>query len=96
MNMKKCLTKGHLLFLASIIAALVSIAISVYLWPSIKGQFFTSIPNPLPPKTAEFVCPTNGWVDCMPIFTPEKKRNCSTRALSLFKANCPNFKGVAQ
>lgn len=45
--------------------------------------------------TTHYVCPQNGWVDCMPILTREKQRACSPEAMNWYKKNCPNFKGGA-
>ena len=44
-------------------------------------------------KTNSYTCPANGWVDCMP--GPNAKPECSTSAMSWYKANCPNFQGGA-
>jgi len=46
-------------------------------------------------NTTHYVCPQNGWIDCMPILTEEKKKACSPEAISWYKENCPNFKGGA-
>jgi len=40
-----------------------------------------------------YVCPANGWVDCMP--GPAIKPECSAAAMSWYTTNCPNFKGGA-
>jgi hypothetical protein len=40
-----------------------------------------------------YTCPANGWVDCLP--GPDPKPECSSSAMSWYKANCPNFKGAA-
>jgi hypothetical protein len=42
-----------------------------------------------------FICPKNGWINCMPIVTDEAKKNCSKEAVEWYKSNCPNFEGVA-
>ncbi len=53
--------------------------------------------QPCPPlDTKSYICPPTGWVDCMPILTPEAQAACSTEAIAWYKANCPDFKGVAQ
>ena len=68
------------------------------------------IPNPIPtplqtatpsasPTTeatssANFVCPPNGWVDCMPT-TDGARDECSARVIDWYEQNCPNFQGVA-
>ena len=52
----------------------------------------TPTPTPTPP---EFICPSTGWASCMPILTPEAAKNCSNKAITWFKKNCPNFQGVA-
>lgn len=49
-------------------------------------------PKPMP---ATYICPPSGYVDCMPVLTPEKQKACSTEAMNWYKANCPNFKGGA-
>ena len=41
----------------------------------------------------KYTCPANGWVDCMP--GPDAKPECSTEAMTWYKANCPDFKGGA-
>jgi hypothetical protein len=43
-----------------------------------------------------YTCPINGWVSCMPILTDEAKKACTPEAIDWYKANCPNFQGVAQ
>jgi hypothetical protein len=45
--------------------------------------------------SAQYTCPLNGYVDCMPVLTPEKQAACSTEAMAWYKINCPNFKGGA-
>ena len=47
-------------------------------------------------KGTKFVCPQSGWVDCMPILSEEGKKACSQEAVAWYKANCPDFKGVAK
>jgi hypothetical protein len=42
-----------------------------------------------------YICPPSGYVDCMPVLTPEKQATCSSEAMSWYKTNCPNFKGGA-
>ncbi|MDP3093891.1 MAG: hypothetical protein Q8N16_03965 [bacterium] len=44
-----------------------------------------------------YVCPETGWVDCMP-GGPNVgvKYECTSEAINWYKANCPNFKGMAQ
>jgi len=42
-----------------------------------------------------YICPENGWVNCMPMLTEKGKKNCSSEAIEWYKANCPNFKGAA-
>lgn len=46
-------------------------------------------------KKQSYVCPQNGWVNCMPILSPEGEKQCSGEAVEWYKANCPNFQGVA-
>ena len=41
-----------------------------------------------------FVCPENGWVDCMP-GPGASKPQCATVFLNWAKQNCPGFKGAA-
>ena len=47
------------------------------------------------PSGATYTCPPGGYVDCMPVLTPEKQKACSTDAMTWYKANCPDFKGGA-
>ena len=47
-------------------------------------------------KEDKFTCPTGSWVNCMPILTEEAKRRCTKEAIAWYRANCPNFQGVAQ
>lgn len=42
-----------------------------------------------------YACPSNGWVDCMPILDETKKKACSPEAMSWYETNCPNFQGGA-
>lgn len=53
--------------------------------------------TPLPTKAPStgYTCPANGWVDCMPILTPEAQKACTQEAMAWYKANCPNFQGGA-
>jgi len=51
--------------------------------------------NPvIPPTPSSYVCPTTGYVDCMPGPGPVKS-NCSSAYLQWAKKNCPNFNGAA-
>jgi len=43
-----------------------------------------------------YTCPSNGWINCMPILTPQGQEACTPEAVSWYKANCPNFQGIAQ
>lgn len=45
--------------------------------------------------TAQYSCPKNEWVDCMPSPNAGIKRECTQEFLTWAKANCPNFKGAA-
>ncbi len=46
------------------------------------------------PNSSSYVCPENGWVNCMP--GPNGTPNdCSSVAMAWYKANCPNFQGGA-
>lgn len=47
-------------------------------------------------KKADFTCPVNGWQNCMPILSDEGKKACSAEAVTWYKANCPNYQGIAQ
>jgi hypothetical protein len=41
-----------------------------------------------------YTCPKSGWIDCMP--GPDKDMTqCSTEAMTWYKANCPDFQGGA-
>lgn len=42
-----------------------------------------------------YTCPETGWINCMPILTPEAQKACSKEAMSWYKINCPNFQGGA-
>ena len=44
-------------------------------------------------STTGYVCPANGYVNCMPGTAPNPQ--CSTDAMNWYKANCPNFIGGA-
>ncbi|HOX96364.1 MAG TPA: hypothetical protein PLI45_03200 [Candidatus Woesebacteria bacterium] len=46
-------------------------------------------------NNAKYTCPTNGWVDCMPVLDAAKTIACSTEAMAWYKTNCPNFQGAA-
>jgi hypothetical protein len=48
-----------------------------------------------PSSTDKYVCPPNGWVDCMPILDEAKTIACSAEAMTWYKENCPNFLGAA-
>jgi hypothetical protein len=52
--------------------------------------------QPSSKKMTGFVCPANGWVDCMPTIAPEKQNPCSDEAMEWYEENCPNFQGGAQ
>ncbi len=54
---------------------------------------FKFLDQPTTTPTAKYSCPASGWVDCMP--GPDSKPECSTEAMTWYKANCPNFKGGA-
>jgi hypothetical protein len=56
---------------------------------------FKFIGQPIVTPAASYTCPPSGYVDCMPILTPEKQAACSGAAMAWYKANCPNFKGGA-
>ena len=44
-----------------------------------------------------YICPETGWVDCMPRGpNVGVKYECTSEAINWYKANCPNFKGIAQ
>ena len=58
-------------------------------YPDAGGICITGEMKPL------YVCPTTGWVNCMPILTEEAKKGCSKEAVEWYKVNCPNFKGTA-
>jgi hypothetical protein len=55
-------------------------------------------PRCMIPETSDmcpYSCPTNGYVDCMPIMDAVKQRACSAEAFVWYQTNCPNFKGGA-
>ena len=47
-------------------------------------------------KTSSYICPANGWINCMPMLSEEAKQGCTSEAIAWYKKNCPNFQGVAQ
>ena len=47
-------------------------------------------------EETKYTCPQNGWENCMPILSEEGKLACSKEAEAWYKANCPNFKGLAR
>jgi hypothetical protein len=49
-----------------------------------------------PSPVSGYVCPTNSYVDCTSGPNSGVKYECTPQALNWFKANCPNFKGIAQ
>jgi len=51
--------------------------------------------QPIVTPAASYTCPPSGYVDCMPILTPEKQAACSKEAMTWYKSNCPDFKGGA-
>ncbi|MFZ3068951.1 MAG: hypothetical protein WA052_01405 [Microgenomates group bacterium] len=51
--------------------------------------------TPVSTASANFICPANGWVDCMPILDEAKTISCSAEAMAWYKVNCPNFQGAA-
>lgn len=55
-------------------------------------KFFVS-PSATPITT--YICPPNGYIDCMPVLDATKQKACSAEAMAWYKANCPNFKGGA-
>lgn len=42
---------------------------------------------------ADYGCPENGWIDCMPILSEAAKKRCTPEAIARYKKNCPNFQG---
>jgi len=56
---------------------------------------FKFIGQPIVTPAASYTCPPSGYVDCMPILTPEKQAACSKEAMTWYKSNCPDFKGGA-
>lgn len=42
-----------------------------------------------------YFCPTNGWVNCIPGPNRNVDAICSKEAQDWYKANCPNYQGVA-
>ena len=47
-------------------------------------------------QSFQYVCPLNGWINCMPILSEEGKKTCSQEAVSWYRINCSNFQGIAQ
>lgn len=46
-------------------------------------------------KEDMYTCPENGYVDCMPSPNAGIRFECTSEAMSWYKANCTNFKGGA-
>lgn len=44
---------------------------------------------------SDYQCPSNGWVNCMPILDEKGKKACSQEAIEWYKKNCDNFEGTA-
>jgi len=51
----------------------------------------TSTPTATP--VPDYVCPANGWIDCMP--GPNPKPECSSEAMTWYSQHCSNFHGAA-
>jgi hypothetical protein len=54
---------------------------------------FTVTASPTP--AAQYTCPANGIVDCMPVLDAAQQKACSADAMVWYKVNCPNFQGGA-
>lgn len=52
--------------------------------------------TPTPTLSTNLTCPAGGWQNCMPMLTEEAKKGCTKEAVAWYKANCPNFQGVAE
>lgn len=82
--------------------ALSQVAIEPTVAPTVEPTYLpTTSPSSTPSaspksKTTSYSCPANGWVNCMPILTPEAQKACSAEAVSWYQTNCPNFQGIAQ
>lgn len=59
------------------------------------GQASASASPTASPSASKYICPAGGYVDCMPVLTPEKQAACTPEAMAWYKANCPDFKGGA-
>jgi hypothetical protein len=46
-------------------------------------------------KDDRYTCPENGYVDCMPGPNAGVRHECTSEAMSWYKANCSNFQGGA-
>lgn len=51
---------------------------------------------PQPPKCFQPKCPEGNWINCMPIISEKDQLKCSPEAISWYKENCQDFKGIAQ
>jgi|CXWL01.1.fsa_nt_gi hypothetical protein len=57
-----------------------------------------SAPSPTPtptPASSKYLCPSSGWINCMPILTKDAEKLCTTEAIAWYRQNCPGFKGIA-
>jgi len=64
--------------------------------PPIVDQILSTFKLTDQVDSSTYTCPANGWQSCMPILSEEGKKACSKEAIDWYKANCPNFEGIAQ
>lgn len=92
-----------LLLLIPVMVIVAVIAIYVLLQARTMYQQTVAVPTPTSSPTpvasteaiSNYVCPQNGWQNCMPILSEEGKKACSEDAMSWYQDNCSDFKGAA-
>jgi hypothetical protein len=55
----------------------------------------TASASPKSKVTIKYECPAGGYIDCMPKIDQAANPNCTSEAISWYKENCPDFKGMA-
>lgn len=74
---------------------ILSVAVLLLLFPRTQNQStFAPTPTVIPDNNT-YTCPESGWVDCMPQLNSGVKYECTSEAINWYRANCPDFKGVA-
>ncbi|MDP4011054.1 MAG: hypothetical protein Q8P72_02380 [Candidatus Roizmanbacteria bacterium] len=46
-------------------------------------------------STDTWTCPSNGWIDCMPMVVKSRAYQCEKEFISWAENTCPGFEGVA-